>query len=160
MQKARREAKLPLFCGKIKHCKKQQWCIGLALLLLPTFLVKRQTNKSRSKRKRNGKVCPYAVGLQKPPLSWKMGGLIWKSSVGCGALGEVQIPCRVLGKWNRTFFGGPQCRRYFRLLKQHYLFGYAPLSSVSSHTIIWAVKNLDLLRLLGFQDGACWNKYV
>lgn len=36
------------------------------------------------------------------------------------------------------------------LLKQPYLFGYAPLSPVSSHTIVLVVKNLDLLRLSRF----------
>lgn len=36
------------------------------------------------------------------------------------------------------------------LLKQPYLFGYAPLSPVSSHPIVLAVENLDLLRLLRF----------
>lgn len=36
------------------------------------------------------------------------------------------------------------------LLKQPYLFGFAPLYPVSSHAIVLAVKNLDLLRLLRF----------
>lgn len=36
------------------------------------------------------------------------------------------------------------------LLKQPYVFGYAPLSPVSSHAIVLAVKNLHLVRLLRF----------
>jgi len=73
MQRACREATLPLVRGKIKCCTKQQWQAGLALLLLPTFLVKRQSAKSRSKRKRNGKARPRAVGLHRAPPSWHAG---------------------------------------------------------------------------------------
>lgn len=75
MQRACRKATLPLVCGKMKHCKKQKWCVGLAPLLLLTFLVRRPTAKSRSKRKRNGKACLHAVGLHKPQPSWNEGDL-------------------------------------------------------------------------------------
>lgn len=148
MQRACREAKLPLVCGKIKHCKKQQWCVGLALLLLPSFLVKRQTAKSRRKRKRKGEACPHAVGLHKPPLSWNTGDSSGR------ALWAV-------GHWERcrSFVGCLQSETELSLedhnaggtlLKQPYLFGYAPLPSVSSHIKVLAVKNLDLLRPLRF----------
>lgn len=88
MQRACREATLPLVRGKIKRCKKQQWRIGLALLLLPTFLVKRLTAKSRSKRKRNGKVHPRAVGLHTPPPSQSVGHLPGRAP-------------RAVGRWER-----------------------------------------------------------
>lgn len=146
MQRACKEAMLPLVRGKIKYCKKKQWCIGLALLLLPTFLVKTIATKSRTKRKWNGKTCPCAVGLHKPPPSQNAGDLPGK------ALQAVE-------HWERrrSLTGCLESKTEPSLedhnvgvdsdSKATYLFGYAPSPSVRSHAMALTVKILGLLRL-------------
>lgn len=150
MQRACRETKLPLVCGKIKHCRKQQWCIGLAPLFLPTFLVKRLTAKSRREGREMGKPVP---------TPWGCTNFHWAGTrethleelCGLWGAGRGADPLRDASKVKQNFLWRTTMQEVLQtLLKQPYLFGYSPLSPVISHTIVLVVKNLDLLRLLRF----------